>query len=240
MKVGGSPADFSSLAWVPDRPGAALIERAKPGLFLALGLLLIVAAAVIAGSAFTIRRLALQKLHAEWLASTDQLTGLANRREFNAMMDRLIASEPDVSRGFSLLMIDLDRFKPLNDTYGHDAGDCALKEIAARLGLLAQGRTIAARLGGDEFAMLAPGITGRDAEVLAAKIVASLAAPIDLPGGHRETLGASVGLAEVPVDGTTARDICRRADVALYRAKELGRNTSVTARDMAQPTGLTA
>lgn len=232
IEIGGRTEGMVSLVWVAGRPGLVLIQRAKPGLILALGLLLIVAAAVIAVTAAAIRRLALQKLHAESLASTDQLTGLANRRHFNASLDRLIASPADMRHGFSLLIIDLDRFKPLNDTYGHDAGDCALKEIAARLMNLTASAMVAARLGGDEFAILAPGLTGRDADILAAKIVAAVSIPIELPGGQQASLGASVGVSEAPLDGMTARELCLRADAALYRAKDLGRNTAISARSL--------
>ena len=232
IEINGTPRGFASLVWLPDRPGLALIDRAKPGLFLALGLLLVVSALAVTASTMAIRRLALQKLLAERLASTDQLTGLANRRFFNSALDRMIASPAEIGRGFSLMIVDLDRFKPLNDTHGHDAGDFALREIAGRLNRIGNDTTVTARLGGDEFAVLCPGVAGRDAAALAARIVAALCEPIVLPGGHQVMLGASVGVAEVPADGLTARDIVLRADAALYRAKEAGRNTAVLARDL--------
>jgi diguanylate cyclase (GGDEF)-like protein len=120
--------------------------------------------------------------------------------------------------------LDLDEFKPVNDTFGHQAGDAVLATVAKRLRLVAAKDDTVARLGGDEFAMICPTIGDRmSAGVTAEKILEAIAHPIEI-GPHRVVIGASVGVVVGPFDGSTPEQMLRNADIALYRAKCAGRN----------------
>jgi diguanylate cyclase (GGDEF)-like protein len=151
----------------------------------------------------------------------DQLTDLPNRVLF---IDRLNQALARVKRGETIALhyIDLDGFKPVNDTMGHDAGDLLLKEVAKRLTQSIRQTDTAARHGGDEFLILqvaieAPG----DAAVLARRVIASLEAPFAI-GGREVTIGASIGIAIAPRDGNEPEELLRIADKALYRSKTTG------------------
>lgn len=157
------------------------------------------------------------------LAYTDTVTGLPNRRGFELHLEEALRSGGGERRSFSLMLIDLDNFKYVNDVHGHDAGDILLSAIGRRLQESLREGDSAARLGGDEFiviALSAPGST--DAARMAMRISRTLAAPLDLGGTEIET-GASVGVAMYPTDGTDGITLTRRADMALYRAKKEGR-----------------
>lgn len=159
------------------------------------------------------------------MAQHDALTDLANRTLFR---ERLIAELTPPRRGaggFSVLYLDLDRFKAVNDGLGHQAGDQLLCRVADRLrGLVRQADTVA-RVGGDEFTVIQSG-TDRpgDPQRLAQRLIEAIREPIDLDG-ERVIVGASIGIARAPQDGGDADTLCRHADLALYRAKAAGRNT---------------
>lgn len=153
-----------------------------------------------------------------YLAEFDVMTGLANRSLFQA---RLAAFDAGASG--SLLLVDLDGFKRINDTFGHALGDECLKRVAARLRALCPDADLVARIGGDEFAvLLGPDMGDAACADLAAAVVAALKQPVTHRG---ETLmiGASIGLARA--DGSGASELFTRADTALYAAKAAGRNT---------------
>ncbi len=164
----------------------------------------------------TERRQAEQRLaHA---ARHDSLTGLGNR----ALFREALAEAAAQGAPFAVLCIDLDRFKQVNDTFGHPAGDRLLIEMAARLGAALRGGEILARLGGDEFAILQPGVDdAQAASRLAQDIVARARAPF-LIAGRGVDVGASVGVALAPRDGRDGDDLLVAADLALYRAKAEG------------------
>ena len=159
----------------------------------------------------------------EVLANRDPLTGLANRAAFNQRLRKLLRSDGGRPGPVALLVADLDRFKSINDTMGHAAGDLLLTEFARRLLGLAAPADFATRLGGDEFALV---IDGPDAEERAAAIgngiMAMMAIPV-LVGDRPVTVGASVGLAVSDGEGTSAEELFARADIALYAAKDQGR-----------------
>lgn len=156
------------------------------------------------------------------IASTDPLTGLANRTAFDtALTGRLSIGFPVVA------MIDLDRFKPINDAHGHAAGDELLKSVAERMRDALGGTHVVARLGGDEFAVLFDAIDVAAATRFAKAIVFSLEQPFTLTAATVE-IGASVGLA-VAVDGDTVNSLCQRADDRLYDAKRAGRGQVASA-----------
>ena len=158
------------------------------------------------------------------LARQDALTGLANRLQFRERLDATMAG---VANGetFGLLAIDLDRFKEVNDTLGHPAGDALLMAVGARLSELSREEDLVARLGGDEFAIILRGAQSHsDGEALAQRVVEALHQPFQIHG-KRVEVGGTVGIALAPQDGATAEEILRNADLALYRAKEERRGT---------------
>jgi diguanylate cyclase (GGDEF)-like protein len=156
------------------------------------------------------------------LALYDSLTGLANRRYLHLQLEGSIARAARDRAEFSLLVIDLDGFKPINDRFGHPAGDAVLIEISRRLSAQVRKDEVAARLGGDEFVVVL-NHSGSSEEPLRAaqRLVAALCEPVLLPQGEVR-VGASVGVAFYPSDSTEAEDLVRKADVALYRAKKEG------------------
>ena len=156
------------------------------------------------------------------LAFDDQLTGLANRRRLMVHLDHAIARSDRGGEALALLLIDLDKFKFINDTYGHATGDALLKEVAVRLQRACREVDICARLGGDEFVVLAPGCGAVDAAALARRILQTLAEPVQLPDVTVHT-GGSIGICVHAGEGAD-RDLLRQADLALYRVKENGRN----------------
>jgi diguanylate cyclase (GGDEF)-like protein len=152
------------------------------------------------------------------LAQTDSLTGLVNRGAFTAALGERLEAARASGRPLSLFVIDLDRFKHLNDTLGHHAGDLLLAEVGARLRADAQPGELVARLGGDEFALISD---ASDVAARAARLLARLSQPQTIYG-RMVSPGASVGVAVYPQDAADAADLQRFADMALYRVKTRG------------------
>lgn len=156
------------------------------------------------------------------LAHYDTLTGLANRSMFGQDLEHALARARRSARTLAILFIDLDRFKNINDTLGHDAGDAALKEIAQRLRACLRAGDTVGRLGGDEFVALLEEVPKpMHSAIIAKKILAAVARPIALEAREFE-LGASIGIAVYPADGEDAQSLLKNADSAMYRAKEQG------------------
>lgn len=157
------------------------------------------------------------------LAHYDSLTGLANRLHMSKSLEKILNARTVQHRACAVLLLDLDRFKQVNDTLGHPAGDALLRQVANRLERVVEARGRVGRLGGDEFQVLVPGHTPREKLAsLAERIIHSLSEPYDIDG-HRVMIGASVGIAMAPDDGVTSEAIIRNADLALYAAKDGGR-----------------
>ena len=157
------------------------------------------------------------------LAFHDQLTGLVNRRQLTEHLTQAVAHAESHGEDVALLLIDLDRFKFVNDTYGHACGDELLREVARRLEAACRPGDICARLGGDEFVVLAPTCSAQDAAVIAQAILKSLAEPVALSATTVHT-AASIGISlHAGGEGGDA-NLLRHADLALYRVKERGRN----------------
>jgi diguanylate cyclase (GGDEF)-like protein len=168
----------------------------------------------------TARRSAEERVR--FIAHHDFLTELASRAVFH---ERLRLALADTGRPFAVLFLDLDRFKAVNDTLGHGAGDRLLVEVAIRMRASVREEDLVARMGGDEFAILQmlPG-PGTQSAALAERLLATVSAPYDL-AGLTVGIGVSIGIALYPDDGATPDVLLRQADIALYRAKSNGRNT---------------
>ncbi|MBA5639790.1 EAL domain-containing protein [Duganella sp. LX20W] len=154
------------------------------------------------------------------LAQTDEMTGLVNRAHFHTLLDAACAR----GREFGLLYIDLDQFKPINDGFGHAAGNQVLCEFAHRLRALLPGDGVVARLGGDEFALLAPaGLTGARLDALASAVLEAARVRFNYMG-HDLSVSASVGISLFPRDGDNTAQLLHAADAAMYVSKDHGRN----------------
>jgi len=159
------------------------------------------------------------------LAMTDPLTGLANRHQYEIYLEDAIKYVKRFKMDFALILLDLDKFKPVNDTYGHPIGDELLKKVAKTLLTCCREVDKVARLGGDEFAIILYGIKSpEDAVIPAQKIIDQLSVPL-LIEGHRIQIGASMGISVYPTDSQDIEELQRMADEALYLSKEEGRNT---------------
>jgi diguanylate cyclase (GGDEF)-like protein/PAS domain S-box-containing protein len=156
------------------------------------------------------------------VAHHDSLTGLPNRLLFNDRLDQSISLAKRDARRFALLYLDLDRFKAVNDTLGHAAGDVLLQAVAARIRDEVRESDTVARIGGDEFAVILPDIAGREeAQTVARKIIAALGPPFPLGSqGRKAEIGTSIGIALYPEDGLDADALVRAADAAMYAAKQ--------------------
>lgn len=155
----------------------------------------------------------------------DPLTGLPNRILFNKRLQQALEDAREWETGVALMFLDLDRFKLVNDSLGHEVGDCLLKEVAQRLNELTGGERTIARMGGDEFCLLCPGLFRTDTVSAVAANVLSVFRTPWLLMGHEFHITASLGIALYPVDGEDGETLLKHADTAMYQAKQEGRNT---------------
>ncbi len=170
----------------------------------------------------TERRIAEQNVF--YLANHDPLTGLANRARFLERLHEALLNADRDNTGCALVLLDLDRFKSVNDLLGHHCGDHLLKSVAQRLHKCVRETDTVARLGGDEFVVILTRIKSREAvELIAENILRELGKPT-LIEGHTINSGASIGIAFYPTDGNEVGDLLQKADLAMYRAKATGRN----------------
>jgi diguanylate cyclase (GGDEF)-like protein/PAS domain S-box-containing protein len=161
----------------------------------------------------------------EYQAHHDALTGLANRNLLHERVERAMADARVSGADLWVVFIDLDRFKVVNDTLGHDAGDVLLKALAGRIKLAVRDTDTVARMGGDEFMLVLPEGVGRDASLAVIRnVMAAIAAPLMIHS-HEFHLTCSMGVAAYPADGDDADTLTKHADIAMYKAKELGRNS---------------
>ncbi len=166
----------------------------------------------------------ISRAHLENVALHDSLTGLANRSLFDQRLLEAIDQFKFHGSSCAVHMLDLDQFKPVNDTLGHAAGDLVLQEVAARLLKLTRHDDTVARLGGDEFAIIQTGVANdQSATILAEKIVSEIAKPYAIDG-ETVLIGISTGIAIYPQDSFEAADLIQLADTALYTAKRSGKN----------------
>lgn len=211
-----------TLTWTSDRPGDVLFRTIGDflgtfGAVLAIAILLL--------SYRLTHRLALNEARAMADAAHDVLTGLPNRTAFSRNLHREVERTSRGGDGFGLIYLDIDRFKEVNDTHGHVAGDRLITTAAQRIaGALRAGCRVA-RIGGDEFAILMCDLRDpKECAELARRIISLFADPIDLGGNKQAIVSLSIGVALCPHDARTADGIINCADLALYRAKNEGRN----------------
>lgn len=162
--------------------------------------------------------------HRTHLALHDMLTGLPNRTLLAEQMQATIEECEIGGRGAALLLLDLDRFKVINDTRGHQTGDMLLRQVAERISGSLDSDGFAARIGGDEFAIILKNLDDHDGIArLCSRLLAHIGEPFFI-GGVEQLIGASIGVALIPEDGTSADELLRLADLAMYEAKSSGRN----------------
>ncbi|KTD26112.1 sensory box/GGDEF family protein [Legionella lansingensis] len=172
-----------------------------------------------------IRKVKAKESEINYLAYHDFLTGIPNRAQFETHLKKVFARAQRYCRAFALLLIDLDRFKLINDNYGHETGDSLLKQVARRFQQCLRESDILARLGGDEFAVLADHIEHHEQiAVIAKKLIDALSVPLNI-NGHKIKTSPSIGIAIYRDSNTTISRMLSNADLALYKAKNSGRNT---------------
>ncbi len=212
-----------ALDWTPPQPGSALLVRVLPPMVAIVILLCIIAAVLYGRGRRAAENLIASEARASHMAYHDTLTGLPNRALLGDRLQRALGDNRRARQVFAVHMIDLDRFKDINDTYGHEAGDDVIRHAARVLSSACRESDTLARLGGDEFAIIQTHATPQSAGVLADRIVRLMGEPIDLPVG-RLYIGASVGVTIINASEGDGQEYLRQADLALYRAKEQGRN----------------
>ncbi|MBV8503081.1 MAG: diguanylate cyclase [Paucibacter sp.] len=167
---------------------------------------------------------------AQYLALHDPLTGVANRRLFEERLKQALGDAARSGQSVALCGIDLDGFKPINDEFGHQAGDEVLKQVATRLTEQVRANDIVARLGGDEFSLVLVGVAGeREALQVLQRCLAAVQRPIDIGRDHQVSIGASLGVALSCVHGHSAQLLMKQADDAMYEAKRAGKGRIVRA-----------
>ena len=207
-----------SLSWLPAEPGTRLLNRAIPWLALLIGLMAVLAGLVLARARKAARELIASETKALYLANRDALTGLPNRRAF---AEHLLGLGRRGAR-HSVLFLDLDGFKRVNDTFGHGVGDKVLCRTAERLQRVLPANAFLARLGGDEFAVtMAIPAARADLDLVAARLIEAVNEPHHF-GGEPTTVGLSIGI--VANECGSFEEIVRHADTAMYAAKQRGRN----------------
>ena len=219
--------DGSTLAWLhwtPDRPGDAMLRQfiwalAGVGLLFAGIFAFVVQRLRAAADQIAIREGQIQRL-----AGQDELSLLPNRRTFDLRLDQELANLGRTRKGLAVMLIDLDRFKAVNDTYGHTAGDELIRQVAQRLSRVVRSGDTVARIGGDEFGIIQThGSFPAGCAALGERILEALTEPFVIMG-VATTIGCSIGIALAPEDATDREALLRLADTALYQSKHGGRN----------------
>jgi len=208
--------------WERERPGRLMLIQTGPVLTIAFAIAAILVILLLMRLRHSSQELEAGKRHAEYQAAHDRLTGLPNRTTFDDVLASVTAR---LNLPVTLLMLDLDRFKQVNDTLGHQAGDDLITAVSKRLRSIVGQDVTLARLGGDEFALILVGDETGKSRALAQKIIAAIREPFPI-GQFKVHVGVSIGMVEAAVNGLRT-DLVRHADIALYEAKAAGRNRAV-------------
>jgi diguanylate cyclase (GGDEF)-like protein len=212
------------LTWTPDRPGDAMLRQfiwALAGVGMLFGGIFAFVVQRLRGAA---HQIAIRESQIQRLAGQDELSLLPNRRTFDLRLDQELAHLGRSGKGLAVMLIDLDRFKAVNDTYGHTAGDELIRQVAQRLSRLIRSGDTVARIGGDEFGIIQThGNFPAGCAALGERILEALTEPFVIMG-VATTIGCSIGIALAPEDATDRETLLRLADTALYQSKNGGRN----------------
>jgi diguanylate cyclase (GGDEF)-like protein len=220
-------AVLAYLKWNPFGPGAMMIQRIAPAAIGAVLLILGMVAWLLRRIRQSTLQLEASQAQAQHLAFHDALTGLANRALFDDRLTLALGDAQRRGRAVALLYFDLDRFKNVNDTLGHPAGDQLICAMARRLVEVTRSTDIVARIGGDEFAVIQTNVgSPAEVEVLCMRVVEAVAEPFELAGSN-VSVGVSIGIALSPYDALDRTELARKADIALYEAKSSGRGRYV-------------
>jgi len=215
---------IARFAWTPKQPGAEIVHSVVPFIAVALAGFALLAAFVLRYMRRTAAAIAAGETRLRHLAMHDPLCGLPNRIYFSERLEAVIDEVRSGRAPAAVFYIDLDHFKDVNDTLGHHIGDELIRSVTLRLSHALRGDDLVARLGGDEFAVIsAMGNDTSKVMALAQRLIAAICAPYAI-GGHNIVIGASIGIAVIDKNCAGAADIMRYADMALYRAKNEGRN----------------
>jgi diguanylate cyclase (GGDEF)-like protein len=219
---------MGSFSWSSAMPGRQIWQTVIPVIIVLGSFLALVAFAIAWKIGHLTLSLATSEQHNYYLAMHDTLSGLANRLQFNRALEAAVQSLSTTP--FTLIQCDLDRFKNVNDTLGHAAGDTVIKTVAQRLSEAVGAAGLVGRVGGDEFVILLPGCNEFAlVQQLAETIISDICRPIETDSGDYAEIGISLGVAFGPRNGTTGEALMGAADAALYMAKDLGRNRAIFA-----------
>jgi diguanylate cyclase (GGDEF)-like protein len=210
--------------WEPYRPGQTLLQRTAPALAAAFAVIVVVVLTLLVVLWRSSSALEMKQVESERRANVDALTSLPNRLSFERELDIRLSTLKLRDPPLALLMLDLDRFKQVNDTLGHHAGDDLIRAVGERLREVIGPVDLLARLGGDEFAILHACHAGSiEVAALAQRIVDAIARPFRVQGSDA-FVGVSIGVVIAGAGERDSRELSRRADIALYEAKSAGRN----------------
>jgi diguanylate cyclase (GGDEF)-like protein len=215
------------LAWRNTQPGWQFVRHVAVGLTISVLLLAALAGLLMRWGRLKARQLVESEADAQHAAKTDALTGLTNRVGLHESFPALIERAKATASTLAVLSVDLDRFKEINDGFGHKCGDAVLLAVSTRLKAMLGASSLIVRPGNDEFLLLVPGLDRSGVMELADRIVMKLAEPIDVDGGTRVMISASVGYALAPTDGDRTDDLVRRVELAVAKAKEDGGGDAV-------------
>lgn len=227
MVIGGLGNDKIVAVWQATEPSTNIWDQTIPFLAGLLGLIAVGLGFIGYRYSKIVTRIQISEERNRFMAEHDALTGLPNRLQFDNQLDDIIA-KGELDR-CAIICTDLDKFKAVNDTYGHQAGDAVIKTVANRIADIVGDKGMAARVGGDEFIiLLRNGLDEDSVMMLCDSIIESVCEEVVFDNGSA-AVGASIGVAWWPDDALTAKTVIRSADQALYRAKELGRGQTVRA-----------
>ncbi len=215
---------IARFAWTPQQPGAEIVHSIVPFVAVALAGFALLAGLVLRHMRRTAETIAAGESRLRHLALHDPLCGLPNRIFFGERLEAMIEKVRQGGLTAAVFYIDLDHFKDVNDTLGHPVGDELIRSVTQRLSRTLRGDDLVARLGGDEFAVITSGgFDHATLQAIASRMIATLCAPYSI-ANQTIVIGASVGIAVIDESVGGAPDVMRHADLALYRAKNEGRN----------------
>ncbi|MFC0588348.1 EAL domain-containing protein [Novosphingobium aquiterrae] len=212
----------AALTWTPQQPGTMVLRQIAVPLIVALVLLWYAATSILKRGSSVVSELVASEKRAKHLAYHDTLTGLPNRAMLFERLRPELAKLGEGGKPLAVMCVDLDRFKEVNDSLGHHAGDLVIEEVGRRLRNVCTEVGLIARLGGDEFVVLGECLKPACASNLADSVIAAICKPIECEYGRLE-VGCSIGIVMLDQAGLDPSEVLRWADLALYRSKELGR-----------------